>query len=333
MVRLYIIRHGDPDYETNKEQGGSLTENGRAEAKALASYLKKEGITHAYSSPMGRAKLTAALALQEIPRFSTNFLHDKRLKSDDSNGSSRNSTSDSDSTSDSTSDINTDSENNFDNVGIEMWARELSTWRQSGHLHEFPTKQSRIKAPAIWDFPAPIIRQQLHDLSQGQTNMKISGWEESCPDYSNIKCHFREFCDNADEFLSRHGILKAEGSHSPSHSHSPNYHLSFDVANDPQLRHQKIALFCHGGTGLTLLSHLLSIPLPLIHGGMWLAPSSVTTVLFDEYQSEQKDEIIVTPRAIQIGGTNHLAAAGLEISNSAFEDNFERPSGIKHNFM
>jgi len=91
------------------------------------------------------------------------------------------------------------------------------------------------------------------------------------------------------------------------------------------LNGQKIAIFCHGGTGLTLLSHLLSIPLPLVHGGMWLAPSSVTTILFDEYQSEQEEEIIVTPRAVQIGGTSHLTAAGLSISNSFYEDDFERP--------
>jgi len=329
MVRLYIIRHGDPDYETNKEQGGSLTENGRAEATALASYLKNEGITHAYSSPMGRAKLTAALALQEIPKFSTNFLHDKQLKS-----ITDYTTSASSSSSSSSGGTNNDINNNFDeNVGIEMWAKELSTWRQSGHLDEFPTRQSRKKAPAIWDFPAPIIRHQLCDLNRGQPNMKISGWKESCPDYSKIKSHFSEFCKDADEFLSRHGVLKEDGgSHDPNPP-SPNYHLASHVADDPQLRHQKIALFCHGGTGLTLLSHLLSIPLPLVHGGMWLAPSSVTTIFSDEYQSNQKEEIIVTPRAIQIGGTNHLTAAGLTISNSEFEDNFERPSGIKHNFM
>jgi broad specificity phosphatase PhoE len=39
MVRLYIIRHADPDYDTDKGQGGSLTENGKIEARALGSYL------------------------------------------------------------------------------------------------------------------------------------------------------------------------------------------------------------------------------------------------------------------------------------------------------
>jgi len=307
MVRLYIIRHADPDYDTDKDQGGSLTENGKIEARALGSYLKNEGITHAYSSPLGRAKLTAALALVQIPKFSINF-QDETSQSVDS------------------VQLKSSEEilSNFDvNVGIEEWTRELSTLRQISHLETFPTRQSKLKAPAIWDFPAPVIRQQLCELKKGEGN--VSGWKESCPDYSKYNSQLREFSESADEFLSRHGILKAEG--------SPNYHLSKCTATDPQLRHQKIAIFCHGGTGLTLLSHLLSIPLPLVHGGMWLAPSSVTTILFDEYQSEQEEEIIVTPRAVQIGGTSHLTAAGLSISNSFYEDDFERPSGIKHNFL
>jgi broad specificity phosphatase PhoE len=45
MVRLYIIRHGDPDYLTDRANGGSLTDHGKAEAKALAQFLAEEGIT------------------------------------------------------------------------------------------------------------------------------------------------------------------------------------------------------------------------------------------------------------------------------------------------
>ncbi|MCH4889648.1 histidine phosphatase family protein [Acidaminobacter sp. JC074] len=49
-MRLYIIRHGDPNYELD-----TLTPNGRLQAKALAKKLKEEGITKIYSSPLGRA--------------------------------------------------------------------------------------------------------------------------------------------------------------------------------------------------------------------------------------------------------------------------------------
>lgn len=52
---LYIIRHGDPDYETD-----TLTERGRLQAEAVGKFLAKRKIDRVFSSPMGRAKETAA---------------------------------------------------------------------------------------------------------------------------------------------------------------------------------------------------------------------------------------------------------------------------------
>jgi len=49
-LRLYLIRHGDPDYTTD-----TLTPKGILEAKSLAKRLKKEGINKIYHSPLGRA--------------------------------------------------------------------------------------------------------------------------------------------------------------------------------------------------------------------------------------------------------------------------------------
>ena len=316
MVRLYIIRHGDPDYDTNKEQGGSLTENGKAEASALATFMAAEGITHAYSSPLGRARLTAELALANIPKFSHRFYGEKEKEKGDPLHPTGGQTGEM---------KQSDEKSNFElNVGIEDWSRELNSWRQSSHLDEHCVKlhsKNKKKPPAIWDFPAPIIRTQLQQMNEGETSSK--GWKDSCPDYRVYDEEYKKFCNDADEFLSRHGILKTKG--------SPNYHLAKHVASSPEKRQQKIALFCHGGMGLTYLSHLLSIPLPMVHASMWLPPSSVTTILFDEHQNLD-GQVIVTPRAIQIGGTNHLAAAGLKISNSFYEDDGKRPAGIKHNF-
>lgn len=53
-MRLYIIRHAEPDYEHN-----TITPKGHREAKALAKRLKHEGLTRIYSSPLGRALHTA----------------------------------------------------------------------------------------------------------------------------------------------------------------------------------------------------------------------------------------------------------------------------------
>jgi probable phosphoglycerate mutase len=78
----------------------------------------------------------------------------------------------------------------------------------------------------------------------------------------------------------------------------------------------KVAIFCHGGFGLTWLAHLLNIPLPLFWAGFFLPPSSVTTVLFDERGHE-----FATPRCIGLGDISHLYAEGLPM----------QPSGIKAN--
>ena len=68
-MRLYIIRHGDPDYKND-----SLTSRGKAEAQALAKYLPRLHLTHLYTSPLGRAKSTCApcaerlgLPVEELP--------------------------------------------------------------------------------------------------------------------------------------------------------------------------------------------------------------------------------------------------------------------------
>lgn len=51
---LYVLRHGEPDYETD-----TLTEMGKLQADALAKRLVASGIDKVYSSPLGRAKETA----------------------------------------------------------------------------------------------------------------------------------------------------------------------------------------------------------------------------------------------------------------------------------
>ena len=54
---LYIVRHGDPIYVTD-----SLTEKGKLQAEAVGKRIHAAGVQQIYSSPMGRAKDTAAPA-------------------------------------------------------------------------------------------------------------------------------------------------------------------------------------------------------------------------------------------------------------------------------
>ncbi len=51
---LYLIRHGDPDYQTD-----TLTPLGQRQAEAVARRLLVNGIDRIYSSPLGRAVATA----------------------------------------------------------------------------------------------------------------------------------------------------------------------------------------------------------------------------------------------------------------------------------
>ncbi len=53
-MKILIIRHGDPDYVLD-----SLTEKGKREAALLADRMKGEKIDVIYTSPLGRARLTA----------------------------------------------------------------------------------------------------------------------------------------------------------------------------------------------------------------------------------------------------------------------------------
>ena len=53
-MKLYVIRHGDPDYKND-----NLTPLGKRQAEALAHRLVSSGIDEIYSSPLGRAIATA----------------------------------------------------------------------------------------------------------------------------------------------------------------------------------------------------------------------------------------------------------------------------------
>ncbi len=57
-MRLILIRHGDPDYSDD-----SLTEKGKREARLLAERAKNWRVDDVYTSPLGRAKATAAPCL------------------------------------------------------------------------------------------------------------------------------------------------------------------------------------------------------------------------------------------------------------------------------
>ena len=60
-MRLYIIRHAEPDYPRD-----ALTEQGHAQAQALACRLGEMRIDRVYSSPMNRALETARYSAERL---------------------------------------------------------------------------------------------------------------------------------------------------------------------------------------------------------------------------------------------------------------------------
>lgn len=81
---------------------------------------------------------------------------------------------------------------------------------------------------------------------------------------------------------------------------------------------ERVAVFCHNGFGITWLAHLLRLPLISVWTSFWLAPTSVTTVLFDQRSPEW-----AVPRCLAVGDTSHLHKASRPILPRGIIANYE----------
>jgi len=106
---------------------------------------------------------------------------------------------------------------------------------------------------------------------------------------SEILARFEELKHASDHFLSQLGYQKSGFRYRAVNPH-----------------HEKIAVFSHGGHGLTWLAHLLELPLTFFWSGFWLDPSSITTIHFEQHSSEW-----AVPRCLGINDVSHLRQAGL----------------------
>jgi broad specificity phosphatase PhoE len=116
----------------------------------------------------------------------------------------------------------------------------------------------------------------------------------------NMKEKYEDIVSYSDSFLKEHGYERIGKKYKCINPHS-----------------EKLAVFCHGGFGLTWVAHLLQIPPTLMWSGFWLPPSSVTTILFDE---RSKDWAV--PRCIGLGDVSHLFHAGLDVQPRGIHGNF-----------
>lgn len=164
---------------------------------------------------------------------------------------------------------------------IETWTSELS-WQA-------PDEQGDLKA--AWNIPGEKVRASQpypdHGFWPGQAPYK---------DYVNL---YNTIKTDSDDFIQRHGYTREDG----------RYRI--DASSK-----ETIAVFCHMGFGLTWLSHLLELPFPLVWSSFWLAPSSITTILFEERSKQW-----AVPRCIGLGQVTHLHKADLRVSTSGLMAN------------
>lgn len=106
-----------------------------------------------------------------------------------------------------------------------------------------------------------------------------------------LKERIAEIQEGSDRLMGAHGYRRVGGRYA---CERPN--------------RDKIAVFCHGGLGVTWLAHLLQLPISLVWSAFWLAPSSVTTIVLD-----QRSEQWAVPRCVALGETSHLYKSGLPI--------------------
>lgn len=155
------------------------------------------------------------------------------------------------------------------------WTTELTDWRLD----------QKWGAKFAFDLAGEVIR-GCEQLPSHHT------WHLTTPlDDPLFQEQFSALKQNSDAFLAQHGYQREGG-----------------LYRCLQPNRLKIAVFCHNGFGLTWLAHLLEIPVPLIWAGFWLAPSSVTTILFEERSPEW-----AVPRCLNVGDVSHLYAEGLPV--------------------
>lgn len=169
---------------------------------------------------------------------------------------------------------------------IEPWAEELSDVRIPDPYLAHRPHVSEVSGEAV---------------RAGGRRPSLDDWHTFPPfDDPDIMTHVRRIQDGSDEFLARHGYAREGG-------------LYRILARN----RRRLAVFCHNGSALTWLAHLLALPVSLVWAGFYLHPGSITTVLLDERSPD-----FAVPRCLALGEIGHLQQAGLQ----------PKPVGIKANY-
>lgn len=165
----------------------------------------------------------------------------------------------------------------------EVWTRELG-WN---------TTDEAGKPLAAWNIPGETVR--ARSPYPGHET-----WRERAP-YQEYEEQFETLQRESDRFLQRLGYVREGGRYRIESSNR-----------------ETVAVFCHLGFGLTWLAHLLELPYPLVWSSFFLAPSSVTTILFEE-----RSELWAVPRCTELGSVSHLHQSRLPVSSMGLQANID----------
>ncbi|MNR01942.1 hypothetical protein D3C85_1177770 [compost metagenome] len=169
---------------------------------------------------------------------------------------------------------------------VEPWLSEWINWKV--------TNASGGKTEA-WNVDGEVIR----GTSPFPTNEEW--YQQQSYEGCQFASEFEAVKKFSDGLFERHGYRRKDGRYEIIRSNT-----------------ERIAVFCHMGFGLAWIAHLLELPLPLVWSGFWLAPSSVTTILWDERSAKW-----AVPRCLGLGDVSHLYGSRLPISSMGIQANFE----------
>jgi broad specificity phosphatase PhoE len=205
-------------------------------------------------------------------------------------------------------------------------ARALAAWlQQEGRITRiFSSPLGRAKATARYTAEALELPVTIEDWTREisefwQPEHERVAWDiagsELLPLYAEKQAHWHTYDGVAELPIESHCAMIAQ--ESDRWLASLGYERDGEIYRIRERNEETIALFAHGGFGLTWLAHLTRVPTPLFWSGFFLHPSSITTILFDE-----RVPGIATPRLIWVGNLPHLAVDGQEPA----------PAGIKANY-
>ena len=147
-------------------------------------------------------------------------------------------------------------------------------------------------------------------------------WEEPIMQIAGAKPEYDRVCAGLDEILSRYGYIRKGLRYVTNHTEASNSYMQYNGTTlECMERAPKggpvIAIFCHLGVMMVMLSHLMNTsPCTLWHG-IFVPPCSVTAVI-----TEERNPGEVYFRAQCIGDTSHLREAGEPVS---FYGGFDQP--------